>query len=263
MDDDRLAAEQRARVLIDRQLTAAGWVVQDRKDLNLFAAQGVAVRETTMASGHGRADYLLYVDQQAVGVVEAKPQGTTLSGAEWQSAMYAEGLPAEIRLKALTVAGRLPFMFEASGSEPTPPSVTTPSNAPGASSPSRDPSRSREISATHRPLRIAPPGERRCRHCRRWTLRRLLRAGQATSRTGGFRAVHVLHLRRGDRQGDRRGSHGRAGRVRGRGHRPRGAVGDGSNSRRLSAFRLHRWTMTTSLRRPSLPDQRVHRCQLP
>ena len=117
MDEVRLAAEQRARVLIDRQLTAAGWVVQDRKDLNLFAAQGIAVRETTMAKGHGRADYLLYVDQQAVGVIEAKPQGTTLSGVEWQSAMYAEGLPAEIRLKALTVAGRLPFVFEASGSE--------------------------------------------------------------------------------------------------------------------------------------------------
>ncbi len=117
MDEVRLAAEQRARVLIDRQLTAAGWVVQDRKDLNFFAAQGIAVRETTMAKGHGRADYLLYVDQQAVGVIEAKPQGTTLSGVEWQSAMYAEGLPAEIRLKALTVAGRLPFVFEASGSE--------------------------------------------------------------------------------------------------------------------------------------------------
>lgn len=41
-EDDRLAAEQRARVLIDRQLEAAGWAVQDKKDLNLFAAQGVA-----------------------------------------------------------------------------------------------------------------------------------------------------------------------------------------------------------------------------
>ncbi len=28
-DAQRLAAEQRARVLIDRQLVAAGWVVQD------------------------------------------------------------------------------------------------------------------------------------------------------------------------------------------------------------------------------------------
>jgi type I restriction enzyme R subunit len=121
MDEDvqtgRPAAEQRARVLIDGQLEAAGWVVQDRRDLNLYAGQGVAVRESIMAPGHGRADYLLYVDKRAVGVIEAKPQGTPLSGVEWQSSMYAEGLPAEVRLKALTVDGRLPFVFEASGSE--------------------------------------------------------------------------------------------------------------------------------------------------
>lgn len=121
MDDDvqtgRLAAEQRARVLIDAQLVAAGWSVQDRQELNLFASQGVAVRESIMAPGHGRADYLLYVDKRAVGVIEAKPQGTPLSGVEWQSSMYAEGLPAGVRLKALTVGGRLPFAFEASGSE--------------------------------------------------------------------------------------------------------------------------------------------------
>ena len=116
-DEDRLAAEQRARVLIDRQLTDAGWVVQDKKGLNLFADQGVAVREVVMAKGHGRADYLIYVDQKAVGVIEAKPEGTPLSGVEWQSAMYAEGLPAEVRLKAVTTDGRLPFVFEASGSE--------------------------------------------------------------------------------------------------------------------------------------------------
>jgi type I restriction enzyme R subunit len=49
-DELRLAAEQRARVLIDRQLVAAGWVVQDKKALNLFAAQGIAVRESIMTS---------------------------------------------------------------------------------------------------------------------------------------------------------------------------------------------------------------------
>ncbi|MBB3325739.1 type I restriction endonuclease subunit R [Microlunatus antarcticus] len=112
-----LAAEQRARVLIDGQLSAAGWSVQDRAAMNLFAGPGVAVRETIMTKGHGRADYLLYVDKRAVGVIEAKPEGTTLSGVEWQSAMYAQGLPAEVRLKSLTVEGRLPFVFEASGSE--------------------------------------------------------------------------------------------------------------------------------------------------
>lgn len=47
-------------------------MVQDGRGLNLFAGQGVAVREVVMAAGHGRADYLLYVDKRAVGVVEAK-----------------------------------------------------------------------------------------------------------------------------------------------------------------------------------------------
>jgi len=115
--DVPLAAEQRARALIDLQLAAAGWAVQRRAEMNLFAGSGVAVREVVMASGHGRADYLLYVDQRAVGVIEAKPEGTPLTGVEWQSAMYANGLPAEVRLKALTHDGRLPFVFEASGSE--------------------------------------------------------------------------------------------------------------------------------------------------
>jgi len=113
----RLAAEQRARVLIDRQLTEAGWVVQDKKSLNLFAADGVACREVVMKTGHGRADYLLYVDKKVVGVIEAKPEGTTLSGVEWQSAMYATGLSADAQLRSVTVDGRLPFVFEASGSE--------------------------------------------------------------------------------------------------------------------------------------------------
>ena len=115
-DGTLLAAEQRARVLIDRQLRAAGWEVQDRNQANL-SFPGVAVREAVMAPGHGRADYLLYVDKRAVGVIEAKPEGTTLSGVEWQSARYATGLAPAVRLRALTLDDRLPFVFEASGSE--------------------------------------------------------------------------------------------------------------------------------------------------
>jgi type I restriction enzyme R subunit len=116
-DAGRLPAEARARLLIDRQLGEAGWSVQDKKAMNLFAGRGVAVREVTLRPGHGRADYVLYVDQAAVGVIEAKPEGTPLSGVEWQSAMYADGLPADVRLAALTKDGRLPFVFEASGTE--------------------------------------------------------------------------------------------------------------------------------------------------
>lgn len=116
-DASRLPAEQRARILIDAQLDAAGWVVQDKGQVNLFAGPGVAVREVVMAPGHGRVDYLLYVDKRVVGVIEAKPEGTTLSGVEWQSAMYATGLPETHAKRAVTVDGRLPFVFEASGTE--------------------------------------------------------------------------------------------------------------------------------------------------
>lgn len=112
-----LPAETRARVRIDQQLTQAGWKVQDKRDLNLFAGQGIAVREVVMKPGHGRVDYLLYVDKAVVGVIEAKPMGTPLSGVEWQSAMYADGLPADVRLAVKTRDGRLPFVFEASGVE--------------------------------------------------------------------------------------------------------------------------------------------------
>ena len=116
-DEERLQAEQRARRLIDEQLTRAGWVVQDLKDQALGAAAGVAVREVTMKSGHGRADYLLYLNKGVVGVVEAKPMGKTLSGVEWQSSMYAQGLTDAQKLRATMVDGKLPFVFEASGSE--------------------------------------------------------------------------------------------------------------------------------------------------
>lgn len=115
-DTSSRTAEQRARVLIDRQLEASGWAVQDKARANL-TLPGVAVREVVLAKGHGRADYVLYVDRRAVGVIEAKPEGTPLSGVEWQSARYATGLPPDVRLRALTLDDRLPFVFEASGSE--------------------------------------------------------------------------------------------------------------------------------------------------
>lgn len=67
--------EQRARETIDRQLTAAGWTIQRFRDINLHAARGIAATEFPGASGP--ADYLLYVDRKAIGVVEAKPEGHT------------------------------------------------------------------------------------------------------------------------------------------------------------------------------------------
>ncbi len=79
--------EQRARRQIDTQLSAAGWAVQDIATLNLSASKGVAVRE--MQSQGGPADYILFVDGKALGIVEAKKEGTTLSAVAEQSARYS------------------------------------------------------------------------------------------------------------------------------------------------------------------------------
>ncbi len=49
-DESRLPTEARARVLIDAQLRAAGWSVQDGGVLNLFVGQGIAAREMPTAA---------------------------------------------------------------------------------------------------------------------------------------------------------------------------------------------------------------------
>jgi len=61
--------EQQARDRIDAQLRAAGWVVQAKNKVNFGAAGGVAVRE--WQTDIGPADYELFIDKQAVGVIEA------------------------------------------------------------------------------------------------------------------------------------------------------------------------------------------------
>ena len=62
--------EQIARDKIDAMLQASGWIVQAKKDLNLMAGLGVAVRE--YQTDVGPADYVLFVDRKPVVVIEAK-----------------------------------------------------------------------------------------------------------------------------------------------------------------------------------------------
>jgi len=103
--------EQKSRREIDAKLTASGWIVQDRDDLDLTAGRGIAVREFPMKSGFGFADYMLYLDRKALGAVEAKAEGT-LTGVEAQSAKYAAGLPDNLPAHHRP----LPFLFESNGS---------------------------------------------------------------------------------------------------------------------------------------------------
>ncbi len=84
-----MTPEQKARLHIDELLTQTGWAIQNVKEINLSAGLGVAVREYPLHEGF--ADYLLFVDRKPIGVIEAKAEGTTLSGVADQSEKYRTG----------------------------------------------------------------------------------------------------------------------------------------------------------------------------
>ena len=108
-----ITPEDRARDNIDKLLTEAGWIVQDKRATNLSAGRGVAVREFPLKSGHGEADYLLFVDGSPIGVVEAKKEGDTLTGVEIQTTKYSEGVPDHLH----SPRRPLPFEYQSTGVE--------------------------------------------------------------------------------------------------------------------------------------------------
>jgi type I restriction enzyme, R subunit len=59
-------------IIIDQLLQSAGWVIKELGALNLSALRGVAVREFPLSTGF--ADYLLFLDRKAVGIIEAKTE---------------------------------------------------------------------------------------------------------------------------------------------------------------------------------------------
>jgi type I restriction enzyme, R subunit len=130
-----MTPEERARERIDEQLNACGWLVQDRPDI--YAGLGVAIREFRLQGGEA-ADYLLYVDGQAIGIVEAKPEGHTLIGVETQSAKYLNGLPPEMP----TYSRPLPFSYESTGTVTRFTNILEPEP------------RSREVFTFHRPEEV-------------------------------------------------------------------------------------------------------------
>ena len=132
--DPNQTPEQIARDQIDDRLRAAGWQVQDKRALDFSAGSGIAVRE--YQTDVGPADYVLFVDRSAVGVIEAKPEdwGDRLTTVEEQTEGYAKA-----KLKWVANSQPLPFLYESTGT------ITRFTNG-------RDPNpRSREIFSFHRP----------------------------------------------------------------------------------------------------------------
>lgn len=104
--------EQIARDKIDQMLVAAGWLVQSKAKVNLSAGIGVALRETNTVSGS--ADYILFVNSKAVGVIEAKAEdkGYKLLQVEEQSLRYSKDA---IKIGKFMLESEKPFVYESTG----------------------------------------------------------------------------------------------------------------------------------------------------
>ena len=105
-----MSPEEKARLEIDKQLNNAGYVVQDLKDLDLTAAKGVVVRE--YPTNTGEVDYLIFINQQPVGIIEAKEEnkGEKLINVEKQTNRYKNST-----FKHFSKAVNIRFVYEATG----------------------------------------------------------------------------------------------------------------------------------------------------
>ena len=101
--------EQLVRDKIDKMLQASGWVVQSKKQINLSAAQGTAIREYQTEVGHD--DYILFINKKPVGPIEAQleEEGVRLTMYEDQAEGYAK---AKLRLLN---NDPLSFVYESTG----------------------------------------------------------------------------------------------------------------------------------------------------
>lgn len=97
--------EDKARKKIDQGLEQAGLEIQDTKPANPSAGPGVVLTNFQLASGHGFADYLLYINGKTTGPIEAKREGFPLVG--------VEGLPSDLP----THRRSLLFLYQSIGIE--------------------------------------------------------------------------------------------------------------------------------------------------
>lgn len=79
--------EEKARIKIDKQLNNAGWDIVSRQDY--VPNYTMAIKEALMQGGN-ESDYLLFIDNKAIAVVEAKREENDLGDeVELQAENYA------------------------------------------------------------------------------------------------------------------------------------------------------------------------------
>lgn len=104
--------EEKARVKIDKQLMNAGWDIVSRSEY--IPQNSVAVKEALM-QGNTESDYLLFVDDKAIAVVEAKKEENCLGDIVAKQAEDYSKAPQE--WYPLWFEGQIPLVYLANGNK--------------------------------------------------------------------------------------------------------------------------------------------------
>lgn len=104
--------EEKARIKIDKQLTDAGWDIVARDDY--IPCNASAVKEALM-QGNKESDYLLFVDDKAIAVVEAKAEDNSLGDIVAQQAEWYSKNPQG--WVGLWFPNQIPFVYLANGNK--------------------------------------------------------------------------------------------------------------------------------------------------
>ena len=104
--------EEKARVKIDKQLNNAGWDIVDRQDY--IPNYALAVKEALMQGGK-ESDYLLFVDNKAIAVVEAKKESDSLGSKVASQAEHYAKTPQN--WYGLWFKGLIPLVYLANGNK--------------------------------------------------------------------------------------------------------------------------------------------------
>ena len=104
--------EEKARIKIDKQLTDAGWDIVARDEYIPFNASAV---EEALMQGNKESDYLLFVDDKAIAVVEAKAEDNSLGDIVAQQAEWYSKNPQG--WVGLWFANQIPFVYLANGNK--------------------------------------------------------------------------------------------------------------------------------------------------
>ena len=88
-----MTPEKKARVKIDQMFEDAGWKVVDR-DFYTPTLTAAAIREGLL-EGNREADYFLFINGMAVGILEAKRKEVDVTSDKVceQADLYARGVP--------------------------------------------------------------------------------------------------------------------------------------------------------------------------